>query len=81
LGWGGEKKILSLLLSDWPVDRPRNWTALVNEPVGAADQKKLEASFVRGRPLGTEVWTMEIAQRLGLQQSLNPPGRPPKPAE
>ena len=64
------------LLSAWPVDRPRGWTALVNEPVEPKKQRRLRASLQRGRPLGGEDWTLEMAERLDLQYTLNPRRRP-----
>jgi putative transposase len=69
------------LLEDWPLDRPRNWTALVNEPIRTADQDRLKASFERGRPLGSAVWTLQMVRRMGLQSTLNPRGRPRKQSE
>jgi hypothetical protein len=35
------------------VDCPRNWTALVNDPIAPVEQKRLTLSFERGRPLGS----------------------------
>jgi hypothetical protein len=63
-------------LSARPVERPRNWTALVNEPVPAVEQKRLEVSFQRGRPPGSDAWTTDMAEKLGLEHTLNPLGRP-----
>ena len=71
----GRKK----LLDDWPIDRPRNWTALVNEPIDPAAGKRVEVSFERGRPLGSDPWTLKMAGRMGLQYTLNPRGRPKLP--
>ena len=34
----------------------------------------------RGTPLGAEGWVKRTAAALGLESSLNPPGRPPKRA-
>ena len=64
------------LLDEWPIDRPRNWTTLVNEPVAPAEQKGLQLSFERGRPLGSDGWTLKIAGRMGLEYTFNPRGRP-----
>jgi putative transposase len=78
---GCQSKLAAKLLSPWPVDRPRNWAALVNEPVRPAEQKRLEASLQRGRPLGSEAWTIAMAAKLGLEYTLNPVGRPKKEEE
>jgi putative transposase len=75
---GCNVKLSSQILSEWPVDRPRNWTALVNEPLRPADREQVKASFERGRPLGRPAWTLEMAQKMGLEHTLNPRGRPKK---
>ena len=65
----------------WPVSRPRNWLAQVN---GSMDEESLAAvrrSVTRGVPLGAESWRARIAQRLGLDITLRPRGRPRKETE
>ena len=64
------------LLDSWPLKRPRNWTALVNEAIPAPQRALLKSCFERGRPLGDDPWTTKTAQKLGLQYTLNPRGRP-----
>ncbi|MEO8053023.1 MAG: transposase [Acidobacteriota bacterium] len=66
------------LLTDWPVDRPRRWTALVNEPLEKGQQEAVQTSLRRGRPLGGVAWSKATARRLGLGFTLNPHGRPRK---
>lgn len=78
---GCDKALLAKLLDDWPIDRPRNWRSLVNEPIEPAQHNRLQASFQRGRPLGGDAWTLRMAGRMGLQYTLNPRGRPRRPAE
>jgi putative transposase len=73
---GCPKDTAKELLDEWPIDRPRNWTALVNEPVGPVELKRLQLSFERGRPLGSDPWTLKMAGKMGLQYTLNPRGRP-----
>ncbi len=67
-------------LTEWPVDRPRNWLRLVNEPLPPPAQDAVETSLRRGTPFGSPAWVKRAAQRLGLQGTLRPRGRPPKPA-
>ena len=69
------------LLDAWPVRRPANWAALVNEPLDRIMESRLKLSFDRGRPLGTDAWTGRIAATMGLQYTLNPRGRPKKEPE
>jgi hypothetical protein len=45
------------------------------------EQKRLQASFERGRPLGSDVWTMRMAGRMGLHYTLNLRGRRKKQVE
>lgn len=78
---GCEGKVSKDLLDRWPVDRPHHWSSLVNEPVESADKERLRISFERDRPLGTMGWTLQMAQKMGLQHTLNPRGRPKKKKE
>ena len=38
--------------------------------------QNLARYFERGRPLGSDPWTLKMAGRMGLQYTLNPRGRP-----
>ena len=63
----------------WPVDRPGNWLALVNQPLDSDELEALRKEHVnRGRPFGTEAWTASAARRLGLLSTVNAVGRPKK---
>ena len=73
------------LLHEWPVDRPRNWTTLVNAPQTAAEEQALLTSIRRGRSFGDDKWQRRTARRLGLTHTFRDRGRPkkeprPKPA-
>lgn len=80
--WGGHhvrQNGHSLLkLADWPLDRPRNWGALLNDPLDKAEIETLRASVNRGRPLGDKNWILRTARRLGLEFTLRDAGRPRK---
>lgn len=67
-------------VTEWPLARPRNWTARVNRPETDAELAELRTSVQRGRPLGSEAWQKRTAKRLGLQHTFRPRGRPPKRA-
>jgi putative transposase len=73
---GCEAKLATELLSPWPLDRPRNWTALVNQPMADDRRQRVKLSIERGRPLGSDAWTLATARRMALQFTLNPRGRP-----
>ncbi len=80
--WGGlygrRHRRKPLTLAEWPVDRPRNWTTVVNEAIGDKELECLRTSVNRGRPLGQQQWVQRTSQRLGLTSSLRNPGRPRK---
>ena len=65
-------------LSTWPVDRPRNWLAQVNQPMDEPSLQMIRQSVARAMPLGTERWRIRVAARLGLNTTLQPRGRPRK---
>ena len=69
---------LKALLSDWPVDRPRNWVSVVNRPMSAKEHEKIQTCLARNRPFGSETWQTRTANRLDLMPSLRPEGRPRK---
>lgn len=67
-----------LALCRWPLERPRNWSATVNELLPGKELADLRTSVNRGRPYGGEKWVQRTATRLGLEFTLRPVGRPPK---
>jgi len=67
---------LAALLSEWPIETPRDWLAWVNAPQTDKEVEALRTSLRRGRPYGGEAWVLRTARRLGLEQTLRPPGRP-----
>lgn len=65
-------------LATWPLDRPRNWLKIVNRPETQAELESLQTSITRSRPFGNQRWTLKTADRLQLQSTLHPIGRPRK---
>ena len=65
-------------LSDWPVERPADWLAWVNEPETPAELEALRRSCRRGAPFGPEPWAREIARVMRIEPTLRPRGRPKK---
>lgn len=63
-------------LSDWPVDRPRQWSRWVDRPLSEEELEALRRSVRRGAPYGAEPWVKRTATKLGLASSLKPIGRP-----
>ena len=62
----------------WPVTRPSDWLEYVNQPADAAEANALRCSARRGAPYGDKAWATDVAERLGLQSTLRPRGRPAK---
>jgi putative transposase len=69
----GEDKAL---LAPWPVRRSPGWVELVNAAQTEAELTALRRSVIRGCPYGDPDWTARIVERLGLESTLRPPGRP-----
>ena len=67
------------VLCDWPVQRPHNWRAMLEEKLPDPELTKLRTSVARGRPFGSDLWVRRTAQRLGLGFTLRPRGRPKAP--
>lgn len=66
------------VLTPWPIERPRDWTARVNRPFGPKEEETIQRSIQRGQPFGSASWQAEVAARLGLESVLRPRGRPRK---
>ena len=75
LGGNAESKAL---ISAWPVERPRNWRSLVNQPHTAAEIEALRRCVQRGVPYGRDSWLRRTVARLGLESTVRPRGRPKK---
>ena len=68
------------VLDPGPVPRPQDWLTYVNRPQTEPELERLRQSIARGRPYGDGSWVEQTAQRLGLEASLRPRGRPRKQA-
>lgn len=62
----------------WPVPRPRAWIDDVNRTAAAAELEALRRSAQRGTPYGEAAWMERTAERLGLESTVQPRGRPKK---
>ena len=61
-----------------PVPRHVGWLEYVQEPQTEAELAALRRSVARGAPYGGANWVKQTAAALGLESSLNRPGRPTK---
>ena len=64
------------LLTDGPLEKPSQWTRIVNGVETEAELKSLRHSLTRGTPFGDSRWQTRTATQLGLESSMRPRGRP-----
>jgi putative transposase len=65
----------------WPLPRPRDWTAHVNQVQTEAELAALRKCIERGSPYGDSAWIGSTAKTLSLEFTLRPRGRPSRLAE
>jgi len=63
-------------LTSIPGGLPDDWVDIVNRPQTEAELADLRRCILRGRPYGTDRWTVAFARRHGLESTLRSPGRP-----
>ncbi len=73
----GTKK-QSKLLSESPVDLPRNYGAWINTPDSPKDLDSLRVSVNRGAPFGDMRWVEQMVDKHKLSSTIRNPGRPTK---
>lgn len=66
------------LLTAWPLPRQPGWLKRVNEALTKSELDAVRLSVQRGRPLGSEDWVNSLVNRLGLESTIRPRGRPTK---
>jgi putative transposase len=64
------------LLAESPVSLGRKWLEQVNRPMPAADLVEIQQSVLRGRPYGKPAWQKKTAEKLDLESTFRPRGRP-----
>lgn len=69
------------LLAKWPLPRKSAWVEHVNRALSEGELASVRRSIERGNPFGDPRWTKRIADRLGLESTLRPRGRPRKSPE
>ncbi len=69
------------ILTRWPVAMPSDWLRRVNRALRPAELDAMRRSVTRGQPYGSEHWIRYAANRLGLESTLRPRGRPRKKAK
>ena len=64
------------LLSDPPIEFPSKWSDWVNRAVSDSELDVLRCSVNRQTPYGANYWQNDMIQKLGLESTLRPRGRP-----
>ena len=67
-----------LRISRGPVNLPKAWNKLVNVLPGETVEAQLQNCIKRGAPFGRARWIQMASQKLGLEITLRPRGRPRK---
>jgi putative transposase len=75
-GGDGASDDIASLLDDGPQPLPRSWVAKVNTPLEPETLKALRNSVQRGTPYGSPKWRARIVDKLGLEHTMRPRGRP-----
>jgi putative transposase len=76
LRWLATPERSPVRLEPGTVARGTDWLDGVNAPMSEAEVDRLRECVRRDRPFGADAWTRAAAERLGLESSLRPPGRP-----
>ena len=64
------------ILSPWPIDMPKNYISLVNQPLSKFYLNTIRGSVEKSRPLGSEGWVKQQVNKYDLGYTLREPGRP-----
>ena len=65
-------------LDEWPIAVPKDWVSIVNVGQSEAEVASIQKSVARGCPFGGDYWVKTTAERLQLESTLSPRGRPKK---
>ena len=66
------------LLSEWPIDIPKDYINLVNMSHTEKEIESLRSSINKGKPYGYTNWIDKVINRFSLGATLKNPGRPKK---
>ena len=66
------------LLAESPVPLGSHWLEHVNRGQTKAEVEEIRRCVVRGQPYGDALWQRKTAERMGLEYTFRPRGRPQK---
>ena len=65
-----------LMTREIPIELPTSWERYVNAPLTEVELGALRQSVNRQTPYGAPLWQLDVCERLGLESTLRPRGRP-----
>ena len=71
---GSEKQ--KKILSEWPVERPKDYLKFLNEPQSDKEVDIIRRSINKSIPFGSDHWATKTVKRFGIEQVLRRVGRP-----
>ena len=63
-------------ICEWPIERPSNWSTLLNLRTAAAERNRIQRCAARGAPYGSSSWTDDVVKKFHLEHTVRAPGRP-----
>lgn len=64
------------ILTPWPIDMPKNYLSLVNQPLPKTQLIHIRTSIEKSRPFGSESWISRQVNKYDLGYTLRSAGRP-----
>lgn len=68
-------KLCKRIISDWPIEVPKDYVSFVNKPQTDEEISKIRYSVNRGKPFGGQDWTNKIVKAFGLESTIRGRGR------
>jgi putative transposase len=66
------------IISSWPVQKPKDYLSLLNNPQSEIEENLIEKSIKRSSPFGGDSWVKRIINKFNLGSTINSVGRPKK---
>ena len=66
------------LLCKWPIEEPDNYLDFVNIPMTPEEENSIRYSVNRGKPFGTDDWSIKMIHKYDLHSSVRSRGRQTK---
>ncbi len=76
--WSFSSLSKTKLISEWPIDKPKNHISFVNIPLTEKEEYNIRYSVNRGKPYGSDKWSNKIIREYDLISTTRDRGRPKK---